>query len=353
MEPYEAEANIQAEEIIGAYLIQYGAPRERYDVAVERIEVPGRKDQYSRENPAVFRPVVVFRNMGSEPVTELRIVYGTEGFAERTYTWRGHLPHNGRERVELPGRIDFNRGENRFYATLSGPNGQRDAWPADNHATSLFDAPKELPLQFVVQYKANNRPEDNHLFVLDSNADTLYLRTPAMTQPNEVYRDTVQLDPGTYEFYLTDAGGDGLEFWARPQQGYGYVRLLDMHGQIVHHFLSDSGSGQFLAFHAVADPEPDLSVSPNAFFLYPRRTARHIDLDAFLPQESRLKVRFLRDGQTYASHEYHQFTSGTVTFDIATLPEGRYIVEIFVDDELVHRNRINRDAPRQRGRQGQ
>lgn len=82
-----------------------------------------------------------------------------------------------------------------------------------------------------------------------------------------LYTDTIHLKPGVYEFELTDEGGDGLEFWAEPQQGYGYLRFLDTEGNILHHFISDCGNGQFLAFKATPEAKLDSTVSQNAFFI--------------------------------------------------------------------------------------
>jgi len=282
MEPYIAEDNIQAREVIGAYLFQYEKPNPKHDVAIERVIVPGNKDMFSRKNPASFNPVIEFRNLGSEPLRKVTIIYGTKGFETRNYTWEGFLNHNGIERLVLPGEIDFERGLNTFEVSLLRPNGRTDDWPYDNTITSGFHAPKEMPLTFLVQYKTNNKPEDNHIFLIDSSRDTIYQRLPAQCEPNEVYTDTLRLSPGKFEF-----------------------------------------------------------------FLYPRRTTGDIDLDAFLPFDSKLQVKFLKDGEVIAPHEYKSFRQGTIKFDIGHLEPGRYILEIYVDDKLAHRDRINRDSNRQ------
>lgn len=343
MEPYVAEDNIQAREVIGAYLIQYEKPNHKHDIALEKVIVPGNNDMFSRKNPACFNPVIEFKNLGSEPLEKLTIIYGTRGFDTREYTWEGHLSPNQSEILFLPGEIDFERDLNTFEVKLLRPNGRKDAWTIDNTGTSEFYAPKELPLNFIIQYKTNNIPEDNHIFLINSDRDTVYQRTPEQSVPNEVYSDTLNLSPGKFEFFLTDESGDGLEFWARPGNGYGYLRFIDLDSGILHNFISDCGNGQFLAFNAVSEPENDTTVSQNAFFLYPRRTAKNIELDAFLPFHSKLQVKFLKDGDVFASHEYMNFKQGTIMFDIGHLEPGRYIVEIYVDGNLAHRNRINRD----------
>ncbi len=343
MEPYIATANVHAEEIISAYLVQYEKPANKHDVALVDVMVPSKKQLYSRQNPAVFNPIVVIKNLGSEPLEKVEISYGTAGFKQKKFIWKGVLAFNETEQVTLPGEIDFKQGRNQFEVSLERPNGQKDAWEKDNSLIQDFEGPKVLPLQFKVQYKTNNKPEENHLFMVNSTGDTIYQRRPEQCRPNEIYVDTVALKSGNYEFHLTDSAGDGLEFWARPQSGYGYLRLLDMEDNIIHPFISDCGNGQFLAFKAERNAVRDTSISQSAFFLYPRRTKKNIELDAFLPTPSTLRVQFMTEGLVLAVHEFYDFKGGSIGFDIGHLSPARYIVEIYVNDELMHRNRINRD----------
>jgi hypothetical protein len=208
---------------------------------------------------------------------------------------------------------------------------------------SEFKSLKELPLEFVVAYKTNNRPEEDHLFLINERRDTVYHRQPAECDSNTVYLDTLNLKPGLYEFEMTDSEGNGLEFWAEPEHGYGYLRFFDMDGNIIHHFLSDCGNGQFLAFKASADAKLDTTVSQNAFFIYPRRTKEKLELDAFLKSPKNLKIQFMSDGVPVEVHEYTNFKKGTFQYYLGYLPKGRYVVEIYVNEKLVHKDRINRD----------
>ena len=59
MEPYIAEANIQAKEDITACLIQYAAPTNSNDVAIESIITPNSRPLYNRSNPKNFNPVIM------------------------------------------------------------------------------------------------------------------------------------------------------------------------------------------------------------------------------------------------------------------------------------------------------
>jgi hypothetical protein len=344
MMPYvDSVDDVEGREVVTAYLIQYETPRYRCDVAIEDIEVPSIKQNYGRMNPAVFEPVIRFRNLGSETLNGLKILYGTQGFKTKTYTWSGTLKFNEETTLTLPGIIDFKEGRNVFYVELLRPNGKKDQWTTDNAMNSEFKSLKELPLEFVVAYKTNNRPEEDHLFLINERRDTVYHRQPAECDSNTVYLDTLNLKPGLYEFEMTDSEGNGLEFWAEPEHGYGYLRFFDMDGNIIHHFLSDCGNGQFLAFKASADAKLDTTVSQNAFFIYPRRTKEKLELDAFLKSPKNLKIQFMSDGVPVEVHEYTNFKKGTFQYYLGYLPKGRYVVEIYVNEKLVHKDRINRD----------
>lgn len=344
MMPYvDSVGEVEGREVVTAYLIQYTSPNHRYDVTAEEIEVPTVKQNYGRRNPAVFNPVIRFRNVGSENLETLNIKYGTKGFKSKTYQWKGSLGFNEETTVTLPGMIDFTDGKNVFEVILERPNGKRDQWNQDNAMNALFESPKKLPLEFVVNYKTNNNPEENHLFLINEKRDTIYQRKPEQCKPDTLYTDTLAIESGLYEFELTDAGGNGLEFWAQPRQGYGYLRFHDLDGNILHHFISDCGNGQFLAFEATVGAKPDTAVSQNAFFIYPRRTKDNLELDAFLESPGNLRVQFMSDGEPVETHEYAGFKKGTFEYYIGYLPQGRYVVEIYVDDKLVHKDRINRD----------
>lgn len=344
MMPYvDSIGEVEGREIVTAYLIQYAAPNNKFDVAMEEIMVPNKKQNYGRMNPAVFEPAIRFRNLGSEPLKELKIKYGTEAFKAKTFKWTGNLNFNEETTLYLPEMAQFNEGENIYSVELIRPNGKKDQWQGDNQMKSVFHAPKQLPTEFVVTYKTNNNPEENHLFLINAKKDTVYQRMPSECEANTLYQDTLKLEGGLYEFELTDSEGNGLEFWAQPDAGYGYLRFLDLEGNILHHFVSDCGNGQFLSFEATTDAKKDTTVSQNAFFIYPRRTKDKLELDGFLEKPQTMRVQFMSDGTAVETHEYTNFKQGTFEYSLSYLPAGRYVVEIYVEDQLVHKDRINRD----------
>lgn len=343
MEPYTATANIQAYEHIGSYLFHYAAPAASHDVAVEDIVAPTGKSQHFRSNPAISQPRIIIRNLGRQTLTSLQISYGTDGFNRRTHTWRGSLAFNQATVVVLPGNIDSRAGENRFTVELSSPNGKTDAWTGDNLMSTSFMSPRLLPRQMVVHFRTNNRPADNFLSLVNQSGDTVWKRGPAMHQANTLYRDTISLQEGWHNMVLTDTAGNGLQFWAQPQQGDGYLRLTDMQGRLIHVFESDCGSGEQLPFLATDAYVMDTANIQAAFSMFPRRTADKINLELQLSRKADVSVKITVDGNLYQQHDYRQVQQGQFTYSLAYLPKGRYVVDVYVEGKRRFTGRVNRD----------
>ena len=143
----------------------------------------------------------------------------------------------------------------------------------------IIDIPRKITWRYVredfdgrkiVQFKTNKNPTDNNLFIVNQDRDTVYHKSPDIIKPDTIYTDTLHLGKGLYEMYLSDTAGNGLEFWFMRKQGYGYIRLFDSNGALIHKFQSDCGNGEMLAFST--SPEFTLkSVEPlYDFILFPK-----------------------------------------------------------------------------------
>lgn len=342
MEPYTATENIQAFESIASYLFHYSKPTQKTDVAVDRIMAPNNEQQYFRLNPASFNPRFVIRNLGSENLRTLTITYGTEGFPKKTMLWKGNLKFNQTAEIVIPGEIEMNSGQNVYTVSLTKPNGKKDAWMGDNTLKSNFVAPQQLPENFVIKFKTNNKPEDNALFLIDNKLDTIYRKTPKILEANTLYQDTIRLKSGKYELCLTDSAGDGLEFWAEPQNGDGYLRLFDLKGNLIHAFQSDCGNGEKLSFLASPDFVCDTIQAKYAFSLYPRRIVNKTELSLVSNKLSDMLVQITVDGKIWQKHEYIGIRNGAFNYDLEHMPAGRIVVEVFMDGISRFKGRINK-----------
>lgn len=342
MEPYTATANIQAVENISAYLFQYSKPTQKIDVAVDRIMVPSDEQRFSRLNPASFTPRLMIRNLGSENLHSLTITYGTDGFQKKTWQWKGNLAFNQVAEVVLPGSIDAKDGLNAFTVLLTKPNGKQDGWTGDNELVTSFVAPGKYPAEFVLQLLTNNRPKDNRVFMIDDKLDTIFHKAPEDLEPNTLYTDTIRLQAGNYDLCLTDSAGDGLEFWAEPKNGDGYLRMFDLKGNLIHAFESDCGNGEKLSFVALPGLVMDTAQAKFAFSLYPRLITGKTALNVVSNTTSQMQVLITVDGAVWQKHEYRGIKNAAFGYDLGHLPAGRIIVEVLMDGVSRFKGRINK-----------
>ncbi len=342
MEPYVATDNIQAKEVIASCLIQYSAPVSKNDVEMVEILTPNNRPLYNRSNPKCFDSKIIIRNLGSQNLQSLNIVYGTEGFPTKTFKWKGNLPYYGTAEVTLPGKQDFRPGKNNFKVELLKPNGKKDAWPGDNVMTVVFDAPRALPEKLIIQYRTNNQPEENHVFIVGESGDTLYQKRGDQVDKAHLYVDTLTLNKGLYEMFLIDTAGQGLEFWFMRDQGFGYIRILDLDGNLLHLFTADCGDGEMLAFHTdpafIHDPEQPLY----DFALYPKVVTADFALEVYSGHEIELEVVLKNEGVVYERHYYPKTKGGTFRYNIEHLPDNRYIAEVYVNGVLKHKSRCQK-----------
>lgn len=342
MEPYVATGNIQAVENISAYLFHYSAPNQKTDVAVEAVIVPSDEQRFSRLNPASSGPRISFRNLGADPVRSLTIEYKTEGFPAKKFHWKGNLVFNQVAEVILPGEIQEKDGENVFNVTLIKPNGKNDAWLGDNTRNSVFTAPQKFPTEFVVEFLTNNKPKDNRIFLVNAKKDTIFQKNASELAPVMRYRDTVRLSEGSHSLHLIDTAGNGLEFWAQPRNGDGYLRLFDLKGNLIHAFESDCGSGEMFSFKAIPGFEMDTVIGRYAFSLYPRSVIDQTQLSVVSNKRSDMTVKITVDGVLWQKHEYKNIKNDVFSYDLKHLPIGRIVLETFIDGKSQFKGRINK-----------
>ena len=342
MEPYTATENIQAVENISAYLFQYSTPVQKFDVAVDQIIVPTNKQQYARLNPSGFGPQLLIRNLGSENLRTLTFTYGTLGFPKSVYHWKGDLKFNEVEQVFLPGEINFKSGENKFSVTISKPNGHKDGWEGDNELTSTFNTPETFPTDFIVHFLTNNKPKDNQVYLVNVKSDTLFNKARNILVANTLYKDTIHLKEGNYDLCLTDSAGDGLEFWAEPRNGDGYLRLFDIKGNLIHTFESDCGNGEKFSFNAISAFVTDTTQAKYAFSVYPRSITDKTTLSVVSNRTSKMTVLVTVNAIVLEKHEYTAIKTGLFTYDLGYLPSGRIVMEVLMDGVSKFKARLNK-----------
>ena len=342
MKPFTANNIEQPKEQITSYFFQFAEPNNTNDVAIEEIITPNNIANYNRYNPSGFNPRIKIRNLGKEDLKTLEITYKTVGFKEMVYKWEGNLAFYEAVIITLPGEILANPETNTFSVVLANPNGVEDEWDSDNNLESEFYDIPTIPSKIVVDFLTNNRPKENSLYIVNSSNDTIYMKSPEMLEPATNYSDTLDLAEGNYFLMLTDSLGDGLEFWFQPEAGYGSLRLKDEYGNLINLFESDNGNGQFYGFRANNYTKVDTTIAHLSVNIFPRMVTDYLTVYTVTNKNSTLKIRITKDGKYIEQHEYTNIKESDTGMDVRHLEKGRYVMEIYINDEHKMNRRFNK-----------
>lgn len=346
MEPFTATEYNYSAQIISAYLIQYEKPAFSNDVSVADIIVPSNKDIHSRKNPSGANAQILVKNSGSDEIVSMTIHYGTKGFPQNTYRWRGSLAFNESETIMLPGIIDGRAGENIFNVSISEPNEKPDEYPADNILTATFHPVPVHDSTLIFYLHTNNQPEHNAWQLVDSKGVNIKERESGSLSAQSAYRDTFRLEPGAYSLTLIDTAGDGLEFWFNEKGGRGEALLMDGNNNLIKAFESDCGSGW--TYNFVVDRDYDKPDPYNrAISIYPARTSDFTELSFFFNTPEDVVVRLVHDpgGDIAEEHRYIQLKEGVFTYDLRRFPYGRFYVKVIVDEKEIFNKRVRYVEP--------
>ncbi len=265
-------------------LVSYGPPNFTLDAGIVDILRPSDRIAYGRINPACDAPIVLIRNNGSQPLTSLQFEYYVDSGKHLTYTWTGNLAFLDTTSVTLPiDSLSFwtSALSGQFHVDISQPNGGTDQYDADNHYSSNFTQPPAYSGIVVVNLRTNNDPQDNYYEVLDDAGNTVF--SNSSFDATTTYYDSLILPVGCYTLVFHDDGEDGLNYWANPAQGAGYLefRQTSKTGKVLHLFNPDFGKGVQYDFSIVSSPLGVDATEPRVehIGLYPNPAQGELNLD--------------------------------------------------------------------------
>jgi hypothetical protein len=226
-------------------IVTYGAPNFTNDASLETILSPSNDQMYQRFNTVCTNPKIKIKNNGANNLTSLTITYGMNGATPSVYNWTGNLKFEETAEVTL-GAMNWAQGATYFTVTLSNPNGLADQYAPNNSRISKYNYPALMPANFIVTVKTNINAWETEYALKDAAGNIIFQRNGL--DANTIYRDTVLLSEGCYEFKLLDSGEDGLSFWANTAQGSGYARFNSMTGGVLKTFGADFGGEIYQQF---------------------------------------------------------------------------------------------------------
>ncbi len=268
--------------LVNNQLITYGLPNFYLDAAVVRIIKPNADDAREiRFNPACTFPEVVVQNTGATTLTSLDIQYSVEGGDPENFTWNGSLAFLETDTVTLPvDELTFWIGTtDKFTVAVSNPNQQEDEYNFNNSYTTSFGDIHVYPdgQILTVQLKTNNYGHQTSYILYEDDGTVYYERDNC--DNNTLYNDPFYLYPGCYKLQIFDSGNDGLEFWANPNQGNGYFRILNADSEILYSFEPDFGGYAIHEFGIGNITKIDEITNPFTLAVYPNPVSDQLQIN--------------------------------------------------------------------------
>lgn len=84
-----------------------------------------------------LRPVVVVKNVGTAPLTQVEILYRIDNGMNKSFMWYGSLASGKTTAVTLP-NISYERGSHTFWARTMRPNATNDFYTTNDSRVSVF-----------------------------------------------------------------------------------------------------------------------------------------------------------------------------------------------------------------------
>jgi hypothetical protein len=329
--------------VVNFDLIQYKEVNFNVDAEIYDVISPSTTDDYSRKNPVCYDPEIIVRNNGNASVTSLKFEYGVSGGIQQFYDWNGEIKPHRMDTIVLPVTFSsFWLGDTtqQFTAKLSDPNGLQDEYDKNNSYTTHINLPDFFDEPFVLVLKTNNMAYRYSLEVRDVLGNVLVSRNNL--DNNTIYTDTLDFPDGCYTIELIDEEDMGLTYWAYPEQGSGYLRLLDMDGSIIKLFNSDFGRSIFYTFFLgdvsyIAEPNLDklINIHPNPF-------SNEVYIDFEESDQSAVVSIFNLQGQLVHSENLNLNSTRSLRIDFADKPSGLYVVNVYYGKNTIQKKIIKK-----------
>ncbi|MBW6490170.1 MAG: T9SS type A sorting domain-containing protein [Lentimicrobium sp.] len=157
-----------------------------------------------------LNPIVRIRNNGNNPLTSLELKYQVNNEDIQTYTWNGNLGVLESALIEIP-EVNYEiLATNSFKLYAQSVNGTTDQYLKNDTILHTFEPALNSTREVLVKIRTDNSPEEITWEIKDGNGSVIASGGP-YTLPNNVENTDVELPAdGCYEFFIYDAGGNGI-----------------------------------------------------------------------------------------------------------------------------------------------
>jgi len=333
--------------ILSGYMIHYGAVANSLDASVEDIISPTDFEGYFRSNPMFGGPMIKVRNTGATTISSISFQYGVTGQASQTYTASGlNLPSMAETVITLPELTVLKSlpagSVNEFSVTVQQVNASADGYAINNTMKSRFVSAPVWPAEFKMLMKTNSVATQTKWRIEDLAGNIIAQRNP--TSANTNYNDAVTiLTNGAYRLVVTDAGCDGLDWWANPGAGKGYIYTEKMDGSLIPYTIGlpnypaavaqDFGCGYTQYFRVDANFPTGIDPDPKAEFIVvhpnPFAGSLRFTVNVARAQKAMIRLTDIQGRLVYSRNV--QLSSGMNNLsvdELYTLPSGMYMADV-------------------------
>jgi hypothetical protein len=307
-------------------LITYDAPAFTLDAAIVDIISPSDNDMWGRKNPVCNNPVIKIKNNGTTPITSLSIEFGIKDFTKAYYNWTGDLDFLETEELALPD-FPWTLSAAEFEVTISNPNGGSDEYASNNYFKTKMNVPQVYPADFVIELKTNLKPNQNEMYLYDANGNIVLERTEL--EASTTYKDTMHLADGCYELILTDAGGNGLYFWATPTDGSGSFKIKNIDPPTtIKDFGTDFGGMAYQQFIVGNYVDAEEFLTDVIFLkLFPNPVNNICYVQYKIPEGEQVSLKLADvSGRSIFIETVFEYAEGMKSIDVSGYPAGLYTV---------------------------
>ena len=326
---------------IAHQLIGYSDANFQLDAAVVGIIAPNNSAEFTRIGTICANPQIIIKNTGATELNQLTITYWlNDSQSPQTFEWSGFLDFMEEEIVTIPSPkelwFDILDENNKFHVEISKANQSTDEYSFNNKMSSNINIPEILPHNITVEFRTNSIPGQNSYQLVDGSGNNIGLNN--LQFANTTFTDEYNLEDECYKLIVNDTGGDGVQWWANPGQGTGFIRLKDENGMTLKTFEPDFGGGfeySFTTDFTISIEELEFLTSIK---LFPNPTQDYCTIEANDLSDANV---YLTDilGQSIAASIISK-SDDSISLNVEHLNDGVYFVVIKKGDVLTTRKLI-------------
>ena len=277
-----------------------------------------------------FTPKLVVRNNGNDNLTSLTLQYQVNGGDLSTYDWTGDLAFLEEEGITLP-EITFTSGDENYLTIYSeDPNGNPDEYPLNDTITHMIPGAEITPTAVSIILRTDNNPGETTWEIIDADGVVVHSGGP-YSEPSQTIMEDFQLDDLTcYQFYMYDAGGDGLN-------APGFFALYYGTNTYILQGLGDFGAVASTDFHTDDDTGIEDIIATADVKVYPNPFSNYTNIVITTQEVSHVKVKMYNIlGELVYQADEGILAAGEQMIRVSgdNLQNGVYFVQLMVNDKV-------------------